>query len=829
LTIIANQSGTLLHAIVKKHSMVKLFFRIAWRNLLRNKTYSFINIIGLATGLCCFIMISMYVADELSYDRFNKNGDRIYRIHTQIRMGGSELKLAVASDPMGATLKKDYPQVEEYVRFYNSGSKLIKKGNEYINENKVIHADSTLFNVFTLPAVYGDTKSALDLPNTVVVTQSGAKKLFGTDNVVGRYIETNENNSTLYKITAVIKDMPRNSHFNYDYVFSMGNVNYNFGNYLSQNFHTYLLLKKGTDYKQFEKVFPEYIDRYVIPQAKQVMQIQSMSEFKKAGNALDYMLMPLYDIHLHSSFDPELGVNGNIQYVYIFSAVAIFILLLACINFVNLATARSIKRAREVGVRKVLGTTQLNLIKQFLAESAFTVILSMIIAIIVAWQLIPVFNQLAAKQMTSSLLFNRNMILLIVLLPLVVSIVAGSYPAFFLSSFNPSNALKGKVSNGVQKSSLRSGLVVFQFATSIILIVATITVYQQLHYIQNTKIGFNKDQVLVVYGTGVLNNPETFKNEIKKLPGVISGTFGGYLPVSASGRSDMTFSKEAVLSSSSSFNMQTWGVDYDYINTLGMQIIRGRNFSPAFGTDSNAIIINETTASLIGASDPVGKVLYAPFSQQSNEVRAYKIIGVVKNFNYESLREHIGPLCFMLEKSSWATAFRIQPGKAQALVSEIERKWKSRTTGMPFNYRFLDDAFNNMYEAEQRVGRIAIVFAILAVIIACLGLFGLATYIAEQRTKEIGVRKVLGATVNNIIIMLSRDFLKLVIIASLIAFPIAWWAMHKWLQDYTFRITLGWWIFVVSGLLALIIAIFTISFQAVRAALSNPVKSLRTE
>ena len=808
--------------------MLKLFFKIAWRNLRRNKTYSLINIIGLAIGLASFVLIALYVTDELSYDRYNTKASRIYRINTSVKMGGYENNMAATSDPMGAALKKDYPEVEQYTRFYAaSGSRLIRKGNEFINEDKIAYADSTLFDVFTLPAVRGDTHTALNNPNTVVISESAAKKYFGNVDVVGKNIETN---STLYKITAVIKDVPDNSHFDFDFLFSMDNAPYNFGNYLSHNFHTYLLLKEGTDYKQFEKKFSEYIQRYVLPQAQQVMDIKSIEEFEKAGNRLEYTLTPLLKIHLYSHLYSELGTNGNIQYVYIFSAVAIFILMLACINFVNLSTARSMKRAREVGVRKVMGTTRANLVRQFISESAMTVLLSMIVALVITLLALEAFNQLASKSLTAGMLLQPKILLIIVLLPVVVSLVAGSYPSFFLSSFKPTDVLKGKIMSGSSKSILRSGLVIFQFATSIVLIIATITVYRQLNFIQNKQLGFNREQVLIVDGTSALgNNADAYKNEMSKLPGVTNATYAGYIPVSASARSDNTFSKGAVVSSTNSFNMQEWEVDYDYIRTMGMHIIRGRNFSRDFGTDSSAIIINETTASMLGYPDPVGKKIYTLTSFPENKLISYTIIGVVKNFNFESLRENIGPLCMTLGGANWSTAFRINAADAGDIITQAERKWKAMATGMPFSYRFLDDSFNNMYRAEQRVGQLAVIFASLAILIACLGLFGLATFMAEQRTKEIGVRKVLGASVQNIIVMLSQDFLKLVVIAAVIAFPIAWWSMHTWLQDFAYRISIGWWIFGIAGVTAALVALVTVSFQAVRAALANPVKSLRTE
>lgn len=810
--------------------MLKSYLTIAWRNLLRNKTFSLINIAGLAIGLGSFILIVLFVTDELSFDKYNEKVDRIYRVDSDIRFGGSDLKLAVNSDVMGATLKKDYPQVEQYVRFYNSnGSKLVKKGNEFINESRVCHADSTLFEVFTLPALVGDTKNALNEPNTVVITESTAKKYFGSTDVIGKTVETNENNSTLYKVTAVIKDIPRTSHFNFDFIFSMDNVEYGWGNFLSHNFQTYILLKPGTDPREFEKNFPQLVDKYILPQAKQFMEINSMEEFRKSGNRLDYSLTPLKDIHLRSDRFPELGVNSSIQYVYIFSAVAIFILLIACINFMNLSTARSANRAKEVGIRKVLGTEKVSLIRQFLTESTLMAFIAMILALILVGFSINYFNGISGKSLTLADLLSPKFLIFLLLTPFLVGVLAGTYPAFFLSAFRPVSVLKGKINQGFRKSYLRSGLVVFQFFTSIVLIVGTIVVFRQLNYIQNKKIGFNKDQVLVINGTGSLGNSvDAFKNEIAAMNGVKAASFGGFLPVSNSSRNDNTFSTDAVMTGKNGISMQVWNIDYDYIPTLGMEIADGRNFSRSFGSDSTAIIINESALKVAGLVDPIGKKLFQPDGNGST-MKEYTIVGVVKNFNFESLRQNIGPLSFVLGYNKWVTTFKVSPDNVQSLLKDIETKWKSMAPGMPFSYQFLDESFDNMYRAEQRVGKVAISFAVLAVFIACLGLFGLATYMAEQRTKEIGVRKVLGASVGNVVVMLSKDFVKLVLVASVVAFPVAWWAMNKWLQDFAYRIDIGWWVFVVAGSSAVLIAVITVSYQAIKAAIANPVESLRTE
>ncbi len=812
--------------------MIKNYLKIAWRNLLKNKTFSLINIAGLASGLGCFILIALYVADELSYDRFNEKADRIYRINSDIVFGGNKLHMAVTADPMGAALKKDYPQVEQYVRIYASrGPKLVKKGNTFINEQNVAHADSTLFDVFTLPAISGDTKTALNEPNTVVITESTAKKYFGTADAVGKTIETNDNNSTLYKVTAVIKDIPHNSHFNFDFIFSMDNAGYQWGQYTSHNFHTFLLLKPGINYKTFEKNFPQFIDKYIMPEVRQFMNIKSMDEMEKAGNKLQYSLMPLTDIHLHSDRFPELGVNGSIQYVYIFSAVALFVLLLACVNFMNLSTARSSSRAKEVGIRKVLGTEKKSLIRQFLTESTLMAAISMLLAIIIVWTTMSYFNDLSGKNLSITDLLKPGYFVLLLLLPLLVGLLAGSYPAFYLSSFKPIAVLKGKMNEGFKKNSLRNVLVVFQFGTSIMLIVGTIIVYRQLNFIQTKKLGFKKDQVLVINSTYALGeNATAFKNEISKLAGVNSATFANFLPVANSSRTDNTYSREAVMDIKNSLSAQNWVIDYDYIKTLGMEMVSGRNFSKEYGSDSNAIIINETAAKVLGYDNPLGKKLYTNYQDQSGtKLISYDIIGVVKNFHYESLKQTVGPLLFRLGNSTGATAFKIRTANVQRLVKNIESKWKTMASGMPFSYQFLDESFDNMYREEQRTGKLGLTFAVIAILIACLGLFGLATYMAEQRIKEIGVRKVLGATAGNITTMLSKDFLKLVLIAAVFAFPIAWWAMNKWLQDFAFRVDIGWWVFALAGFIAILIALLTVSSQAIKAALANPVKSLRTE
>jgi len=811
--------------------MIRNYLKIAWRNLLKNKLYSFINIFGLAVGLTCFLLITLYVVDELSYDRQFKDAERIFRINSDIKFGGAEQRMAVSSDPFGATLKKDYAEVEQYVRLYaNNSRRFVKKGSEFLVENNCLHADSTLLDVFSLTILEGDSKNVLTEPNTLLISKTAAQKYFGNASAVGKTLSVGLQNPVEYKVTAVYEDMPTNAHFQSDMFFPFKNINdYKFDNFLNHNFYTYIKLREGVDYKQFEKKFDVVVDKYILPQAKTFMDVKSMDDFKKGGNYLKYSLTPLLDIHLKSDRIYEIGLNSDIQYVYIFSVVALFLLLIACINFMNLSTARSANRAKEVGIRKVMGTQRNSLIMQFMSESVLTSYLAFIIALVITILLIPFFNDIAGKQFTTQSLFQPLYLPFLVFLPLIVGVLAGYYPSFFLSSFLPIEVLKSKLNANFRRSNFRNALVTFQFVTSLVLVISTSIIYRQLNYIQHKNLGFSKDQVLVVTGTSSLrDNNNVFKEEVKNMAGVKSATFAGFLPVANSSRSDNTFSTEAVFNSQNSFNMQAWAIDEDYIPTLDMEILKGRNFSKAFSTDSSAIILNEQAAKLLGFTNPIGKQLFIN-NGSPNDVQALTIVGVVKNFHYSSMRESVGPLCFRYGRTAWVTAFKINTEDPKALVKQIEAKWKTFAPEMPFNYHFMNESFDEMYRAEQRIGQISLIFAGLTVLIACLGLFGLITYIAEQRTKEIGVRKVLGASIWSIVQLLSKDFLKLVCLAFVIASPLAYYAMNTWLKDFAFKTDISPWVFVVAGVSTLLIALLTVSYQAIKAALMNPVKSLKTE
>ena len=808
--------------------MIKNYLKIAFRNLWKNKGFSAINIAGLAIGLATCLLMLFYVTDELSYDKFNDKAGRIYRVDGDIQFGGNHFVLAVAPDPMGPTLKKDFPQVEQYVRFRGYGGLLVKKGNANINEDRVIYADSTLFDVFTLPMIQGDPKTALTEPNSVVITETTAKKYFNSIDVVGKNLVIND--TANFKITGVIKDVPSQSHFNFDFFVSLSsNDESRQNNWVSNNFNTYIVLKKGADPKKLESQFDAMVIKYVGPQVKQLMNID-METFAKSGNFDTYHLTPLTSIHLHSNKTAELGPNGSIVFVYIFSFVAILILLIACVNFMNLSTARSSNRAKEVGVRKVLGSLKKSLVAQFLTESILISFIALILAIGIAWLLLPYFNQLSGKELGRNVFANPWLFPSLIALMLVVGVIAGSYPAFYLSAFNPVEVLKGKVSKGFKSSWLRNGLVIFQFFISIMLIVGTIVIYNQLKFIQSKYLGYNRNQVLIIKNTHSLgNNAKVFKDEILQMAGVQNATMTGFLPTS-DWRNDSPIFPDATLDQKKAVSVQVWAVDENYIPTLDMKMVRGRNFSRDFKTDSLGIIINESAAKLLGFSDPVNKqVYYLNNFNNGKDVTAYHILGIVKDFNFNSLREQVTPLALVYREQNGSISFRINTSNMPGLVANIENKWKLMAPSQPFTYSFMDDDFNNTYKSEQQTGKIFISFAIFAIFIACLGLFGLVTYAAEQRTKEIGIRKVLGASVSGIVSMLSKDFLKLIMVAMLIAFPLAWWAMHTWLQHFAYRISITGWVFVIAGGIALLIALLTVSVQAIRAAVANPVNNLRTE
>lgn len=833
------QTQTLKLENQKTKIMLKNYLLIAVRSLTKHKFYSFINVIGLATGIAACLVILLFIQSELSYDQHHEKADRIYRINGEIKFGGNHYKLAVASAPLGSTLAQGYPEIETMVRFRTRGSYLVKRaeGTDNIKENDVVWTDSTFFKVFTVPVLSGDASTALKEPNSIAISKKMADKYFPDGNVLGQSLIMD--NRMHVKVTAVFEDMPTAGHFHYDFLIALAGLDEaQQTNFLSNNFNTYLLLKPGTNAKELEKKIPGFIEKYLTPQATAILGDDfSMKKFKADGNIWEYTLMPLTDIHLHSDLTAELGPNGDITYVYLFSAVALFILSIACINFMNLSTARSANRAKEVGVRKVMGSLRSHLVRQFLLESILLSIGSFLFAIVLAWIFLPVFNSISQKEL--SLPVTEPMFyLLLGGASVFIGVLAGLYPSFFLSAFKPINVLKGNVVLGMRSGWIRSSLVVFQFVISIFLVIATLTVNRQLSYIQNKKIGFEKDQILVVNDAYALGkNIQPFTDEVAKKSFIKSGSISGFLPVANGWRSDNTYWPEGGEPTQENMvSMQTWEVDYQYVKTMGMKIIEGRDFSVDFPSDSSAIVINQSALKFFNfEKDPIGKKISTfngnnpDGSPDRNSLRSWTIIGVLEDFHFESLKQNIAPLALFLEKNNGTVVFRFEAANAQDVVSAVEKTWKNMAPGQPFQYSFLDEDFARMYSAEQRLGKTFAVFASLAIIIACLGLFALTSFTAEQRTKEIGIRKVLGASVSSIVVLLSKEFGKLILIAFLLAAPLAWYAINWWLKSYTYKVEIGILVYAAAGLFAFGISWLTMSYQSIRAARNNPVTSLRSE
>lgn len=794
--------------------MIRNYFKTAFRGLLKNKGITIINVLGLALGLAICLLIVFYVVDELSYDKYNVNYERIYRVNTDLKYNGVETHFAISAQPVAEALVKEFPQVEQAAGIAPAVNIRFKKGNDVIREDgATYYCDATIFSVFTLPMIVGDAKTALKEPNSIVITESEAKKYFNKTNAVGETLFS-VTDSTLRKVTGVVRDMPAQSHFRADFFLSCGENRKNNWNGFSVN--TYVLLMPGTNARHAENGFNALMKKRLNTPGF------NYTKFEKSGNYIRLGLMPLKDIHLQSNRQSELAPNGNIQYVYVFSAVAIFILLLACINFINLSTARSANRAREVGVRKVLGSSRRILIVQFLMESLIVTAAAAIIAVIIAWILLPFFNQISGKQLSISWQTMRWLTPSLLVLVFIVGIVAGSYPAFLLSAFKPVDVLKGKLSAGFKGSALRSTLVVIQFGVAVFLIIGTLVIYNQLSYIQNKDLGFKRSQVLTIKNVTVLQNPLTLKQEIKQLPGVTDATLTSFLPTGGSKwLNSVANDKNGMLT-------QFWTIDEDYLNTMGMTLKNGRSFSAQIASDSSGMIINETAAKMFGLPDnPIDKTLTT--GQAENEKR-YHIVGVVKDFNFSSLRDNITPLV-MTMGHDWRASLsvRLSTDNLPALLHKIEANWKTLAPNEHFEYSFMDEDFDALYRTEQRMGTLFIVFASLAILIACLGLFGLAAYAAGQRVREIGIRKVLGASATGLVTLLAKDFIKLVFISIIIATPLAWLIMQKWLQGFAYREGIHWWVFIATGFGAIIIAFVTVSFQSVKAAMANPVESLRAE
>ncbi|WP_375444085.1 ABC transporter permease [uncultured Fibrella sp.] len=809
--------------------MFRNYINIAWRNLIRNKAFSAINIVGLAIGLGTCLLIGLFILDELSFDRYNEKADRIVRVVFRASINGQKIREAHVMPPVAQILKANYPEVEAATRLRAAWPSLISYGEKSFPNERFAYVDANFFQVFTLPLLAGDAKIALVEPNTLIISQAAAEKYFGKENPIGKVLTVKSWN-TAFTITGVMQDVPANSHFHGDFFASMVSLpDAKSTSMMTSEYHTYLVLPEGYEYTQLEAKLPKVVATYMSPQLQQAFGM-NMSQFLKKGNQIGLFLNPLTAIHLRSDSTQDLEPGGDVRYIYIFGAIAVFMLLIACINFMNLSTAGASKRGKEVGVRKVLGSLRSSLTSQFLTESLLLTALSLVVAVTLVAITLPFFDDLTGKKLSLNLLKTPWLVPVILLLGTLVGLLAGSYPAFFLSSFKPIAVLKGGTSlNRLGKSGLgvRGGLVVVQFFIAMLLMVGTTVVYQQLNYIQNTKLGYDRDQVLVLREAWRLGkNEAVFRQQLEQDARVANVSVSGYLPAGPTNNNN--FISYADDNSSQLITALRYDIDSRYMPTMGMKLVAGRNFSPQFSTDSSAVILNETAARAYGwAGNALGHIITHPGN--GGEKVAYRVIGVVKDFHFKSFHERISPLLMVLGKGEGSVIIKAKTTDVSGLLASLNTKWDAFKPEVPFSYYFLDESLMQTYLAEQKTGRILGLFAGLTIFVACLGLFGLAMFTADQRRKEIGVRKVLGATVASVVGLLSKDVLKPVLIAIVLASPIAWYTMTRWLADFAYKVDIQWWIFALAGTLSVVIALLTVSFQSIKAALMNPVKSLRSE
>ena len=814
--------------------MFRNYFQIAVRNMKRDKIFSIINIAGLAVGITCFIVLSLYIVYELNYDKYNKNSDQIYRVYVHSNINNVESNNSKTAAPLGRELKRDFPEVLNYARIGYFGSHNLRYKDKVFKEWDIYTADSAYFDIFTLPFIYGNSKTALVQPNSIVLTETNSKKYFGNEDPVGKSLIVDDTNS--YLVTGVMHDYPKNSHFRCGFLLSMSTYPVSQSNYwLDLWYSTYILLRKGTDPHELENKLKNIVLNEVGPQAESILGVPLKAFFDK-GNSYGFYLQPLKSIHLYSQRNYGIDLNtewsnadnSDIEYIYIFSAVALFILLIAIINFMNLATARSEKRSKEVGIRKTLGSGRPRLIMQFITESIFTTLLSVIISVMLVEVVLPLFSQFVGRELKLEFFNNYYTIPFLIIFIVVVGFLAGSYPAFYLSSFQPVHILKANFSKRNKKHLLRNSLVIIQFSISIALIIGTIIIRDQLNFIQDKNLGFNKEHLITINDAVALDNRlDAFKNELLKNPNISSITKSSVMFQSGIPGNGFLYNKQT---GSDVKSFQFLDVDYDFLKTYQVKLKSGRFFSKEFPSDTSAVIINEAGVTECMAKDPIGKIL-KQIGINGND-KSYKIIGVIKDFNYESLHQKVRPLVLYLSKvrqPGSVLTVKVASTNFKQTINSIQETWNRLTGNDKFSYNFVDQKLTQLYESERKTGQIATVFSSIALFIACLGLFGLAAFITEQRTKEIGIRKVVGASVVEIVFILSKEFTKWVILANLIAWPAAYYLMNNWLQNFAYRINISWSVFVLAGLIALVIAITTVSIQTIRAAKANPINSLKYE
>lgn len=810
--------------------MLKNYFKIAWRNLMKYKFISFINLFGLTVGLTCCLLITAYILNELSYDKYNKNADDIYRVTRTFNNqdGVVSLTLSTISPPFGLYLPVDFPEIRKMTRLLDNGITPLRYKDKLFNEQHVFFADENLFDVFSVDVIKGNPRTALNDPFSVMMTDEMARKYFGNEDPLNKMIRYN--NQFNFKVTGIYKAWPSNAHMHPGMLFSFNtlrdsalygdeNLRTNWGN---NSFFTYILLPKNYDPKKMVAQFPAFIDRHM---DYRDYNGQRPSTFTRLG------LQKLTDIHLYSHTDYEAEPNGDMNRVYIFSAIALFILLIACINYMNLSTARSALRAREIGIRKVIGARKKEIIYQFLSESVLLCWVSIIVAIVLSYLMLPWLNKVSGQTLSFDILMTPKVLLVLFITPFLLGFLSGIYPALFMSSFKPVKTLKGLFKARGSNVLFRKVLVVAQFAISIILIIATIIVFQQLHYVEHTSLGYDKEHIVIVpYNSALSERYESFRNELLRDGDIKDLSRSSRIPTGRLLDAQGAFTMVGDSMRPSNTTIKYVVADYDFVPTYGIQMVSGRNFSRDYGTDTSGFILNETAVRMLGWKSPqdaIGK----PFRYSTIDGR---IIGVMRDFHFESMHEAIVPMLLTMPSPRYGNFYnnvsiKITGNNIAATLDKIRKTSQAYLPETPYQYTFLDENFARLYENEQRQANIFIIFACIAIFIACLGLFGLSAFAITQRVKEIGVRKVLGANLNTIVTLLSKDFLRLVLIAALFAFPVAWYAMNAWLQAFAYRIQIQLWVFLFAAILAAIIAFVTVSFQAIKAALANPVQSLRTE
>lgn len=805
--------------------MLRNLLKHSVRSFKRQVSYILINVMGLSIGIACSLLIALYIINESTYDRYNDKKDRIYRTILNGKIGGQEVTIFASPSVMGPTLLKEFPEVEDFCRFNGGGPTVVEYNNQAFTEDHQIEVDSSFFNLFSVPVIKGDPANLLNEPHKAVLSESTARKIFGSENPIDKQIKIGTD-TIRYTVSGVMADIPEKSHFEANVLTSfMTSDQSKNPTWLSNNLSTYLLLKPNTSSAAVEAKFHDLLVKYVGPELEKYMGV-NMEDFLKQGNKYRFFLQNIKDIHLDPSIQQQFKAAVDPKYLKIFGAIAILIIVIAAINFMNLSTAQATRRAKEVGIKKVGGSTRGMLVTQFLTESTILTIAALIIAVFIIKLSLPFFSELLNVNLNLRLLSSWYVIPSLILFSILVGIFSGSYPAFYLSSFNPYDVLKGAMKTSSKNTTLRRVLVVFQFAVSILLIIGTLIMYRQISYMLHKDVGFNKEQLLVIDRAHAIGQKmKSFKDEVKQIPGVVNITSSTAIP----GRTNNNNGYGIEGRSEESFLLATAWVDYDFLDTYGMTLASGRWFDRSFSSDSAAILVNESAVKNFSIAEPVK----TRFVEPGEKERTYRsVIGIIKNFNYESLRNPISPYMFKVQDKNMLWGYitvRLQAGDYSKTIAAIESKWKEFVPNTPLQYYFLDKDFEKMYIQEKQNAKMAVIFSILAILIASLGLFGLTSFTVEQRTKEIGVRKAMGSSVGSIYIEISKEIVILVTISAIIAWPLVYFWAGKWLENFYFRINPGMFSFVSGLIIAIGIAVCTISYRIMKAASVNPAQSLKYE